>query len=127
MTSMDNDDRQGRTGDNTTYCGFVVGQHVVCIREIEPGNPSTAAILARGGSANLPKRGTVYTIREVRPRRRGLFLLLAELVNVSIDTCSGPYEPGFSVKRFRPLQKLKVEDFMQTRVPAPEKREGVSA
>lgn len=59
----------------------------------------------------VPKRGTVYTIREVfddpRTRRTGRkYLRLEEIVNPAVK-----HEAGFAIRRFRRLPKLTIDQF----------------
>lgn len=128
MTSMDNCDRQGRTANiDTTYCAFQVGQHVVLVDDHFDKRPGERTKWVRRG-IRFPEMNTVYTIRRVFISPRGsAALLLAEIRNPMVPTRAGLMEAYFVAARFRPLKKLRVEDFMQQRAPAPEKREGVSA
>lgn len=114
MHSRDNNNSQPFKGGPTTFCGLYVGQHVVCLHDYDPSHPQVRKIVALGGTANLPRKNVVYTVRGIEPRRRtgGFRLWLQEIVNAPITTPYRRYEPGFPAKHFRPLQKLKLEDFM---------------
>ena len=99
---------------------FHVGQKVVCVND-------------RGDTRGfyyepqLPKRGSVYTIREIVPRgaygydEDGLFLV--EIVN---PLCihlypSGPMkgELQFRVSRFRPVRTTNIDAFLKMLEPTP--------
>ena len=113
MHSRDNNNSQPFKGADTTFCGLYVGQHVVCLTDYDLNHPQVRKIVALGGTANLPRRNIVYTVRGIEPRRRGGFhIWLQEIVNAPIRMRHCSYEPGFPAKHFRPLQKLKLEDFM---------------
>jgi len=113
MHSRDNNRSQYVKRAPATFCSLYVGQHVVCLTDFNVRASSVQAIVKIGGTANLPRKNVVYTVRSIRPRRTGGFrLLLQEIVNAPISNKFGNYEPGFNAKHFRPLQKLKLEDFM---------------
>lgn len=103
--------------DNGTYCGLTAGQHVVCVSL--PSPLDVQLIVTRGGTANMPVIGRVYTIREVyvTPARGMLCVRLVEVRNKPISSKRGLREPGFASFRFRPLQKLTPEMFMSTDAP----------
>lgn len=115
---MNNAKDSSTQGADTTYCGLVAGQHVVCI-DTSVIEKAARRVVNHGGSANLPKLNVVYTIRGIyistvtgRPTLR-----LVELINVALPSRQGPHEPGFPARCFRPLQKLTPEQFMQTDAP----------
>ncbi|CAK7259117.1 MULTISPECIES: hypothetical protein [unclassified Shinella] len=97
------------------YCGFVVGQHVVFKFDF-PGRYK-AKWEKRG--VRFPSVGTVYTVRKVliAPKTREVALLLNEIHNPSITSAGVRTEAFFKARRFRPLQKLKVEDFLSAKTP----------
>lgn len=112
------DSRKSRTtqANNTTYSALVPGQHVVLVDDSWRPRRST-----RGN--RWPVRGVVYTVREafVDPYGR-VAIRLAEIVNpvlhYSVNKRSVGYlELGFVARRFRPLPRLKVEDFLSTNAP----------
>lgn len=112
MTTRNDNGPQG-------YCGFVVGQHVVCIDNVE----SHVGWHARNRVPFGLVRGRVYTIariytgdgfyRGVRGKRVNL-----ELVELKKkpSPCA-PNNNGFAAARFRPLPKLRVEDFLAASTP----------
>lgn len=108
MTTRNDDRSQG-------YCGFVVGQHVVFKFDF-PGRYK-AKWEKRG--VRFPSVGTVYTVRKVliAPDSLEVALLLNEIRNPDIPTAGLRMEAFFKARRFRPLQKLKVEDFLSTKTP----------
>lgn len=102
------------------YCGFEVGQHVLFT------NDRGWAEQLRAGGANSSLRkmirpvvGKVYTIRAIYidPHYQLPFLLLSEIRNPPLEWRLGTYESGFSARRFRPLPKLRVEDFLAASTP----------
>lgn len=121
MTSMDNGDGQGRTADNdTTYCGFQVGQHVACIADHK--TPGARAKWERRG-VQFPARGKVYTIRALFRAENGVGVLLEEIRNPLVPSREfGKIEAYFWSSKFRPLQKLTPEQFMTTDAPVDERR-----
>lgn len=108
----------GPQQDNS-YCGYVVGQHVVYV-----GKPTAySPMRQKWDRAGLirPKTGVVYTIRSVfigfASGQRRVSLLLQEIHNPEVSTVDGLREPGFVASKFRPLQKLTPEMFMSTDAP----------
>ncbi len=76
-----------------------VGQHVLCIADF----PLIRRMIR-------PVKGVVYTIRDIYKLDQYpeyTYILLVELVNDRART----REPGYNSMHFRPLTKLKVEDF----------------
>lgn len=125
MTSRYSDDRQGRTTNDTRYCGFTVGQHVVCVSEMFQKAPHHKRNWERRG-VRFPVVNTVYTVRQLIATPKGIGLLLAEIHNPLVPVRDfGRVEAFSPTNKFRPLKKLKVEDFMS--INAPSKREGASA
>ena len=96
---------------------FEIGQHVVCVDDDYTKRVLEIFDIYDG---SLPVRGTVYTVREVFAWGAGhVSIRLAELVNLKMPVRDfGMVEPGFNPSRFRPLKKLKVEDFMTQGVDA---------
>lgn len=94
---------------------FHVGQHVVCVDDRErvfdvPG------VNYNGSSLSPLTRGVVYTIRDCEytsadGTRR---VRLAEITRGSIRGV----ESGYNAARFRPLQKLNIQDFITERETA---------
>ena len=87
------------------------GQKVVCIND-------TFADFIRAIYAQLPVKGTAYTIREVFLGREKVLhggdsatvgLLLEELHNPPDPFHAGQQELGFSSERFAPLEELPSE------------------
>jgi phosphoribosylcarboxyaminoimidazole (NCAIR) mutase len=102
MNTKSGSPNQGDTG----YCGFVVGQHVVCVDTIPENNTKVIQILGRGGTAHLPELNRVYTVRAIytNPVTGRVSMRLKELVNMPLPSIAGMWEPGFPVTMFRPLQ-----------------------
>lgn len=99
---------------------FHVGQHVVMLKDAY--ERETFDNLARINRYRrlgfvFPVPSTVYVVRAVLvvPGYDGLAILLEEIRN-PYDPCAPKgletLEPPFPTRWFRPLQKLKVEDFV---------------
>lgn len=114
MTTRNEDGSQG-------YCGFVVGQHVVCIGHTFADEKARNRWIRRG--VTFPDIGKVYTVRRVLLLPYSTALLLDEIRN-PIVRCreAGDQEAFFRASCFRPLQKLKVEDFLSTKTPVDSER-----
>jgi hypothetical protein len=98
---------------------FEVGQHVVCIYDFNRNAPNVTWLYAKGGSA--PVKGTVYTVRDIGPYTGdgGIGIRLVEIINPELVHGDGETrESRFGASGFRPLKKLKVEDFMKQEVDA---------
>ncbi len=86
---------------------FHPGQHVVCIDDKN---------IERLFGEDTPSKGVVYTIVEHDLTTFDFPTVeLAELGPVWID--GKGYRRFWSADRFRPLQKLRVEDFLNVRTP----------
>lgn len=103
--------------DTTGYCGFVVGQHVVCVDDESTPKYGLRGYLYVGGLDGL-KAQRVYTLRSVFicPRHNTVCVRLQEITRSEMPGFPGE-EAGFDARRFRPLQKLTPEQFMQTDAP----------
>lgn len=113
----------GSAQDNTGYCAFVVGQHVVCITDDFMKSSALRRKWERRG-VRYPSKNKVYTIRQIYLTSKYVGVLLEEIRNPLVPTRErGLIEAGFTARKFRPLPKLKVEDFLS----APVDRERVSA
>lgn len=99
---------------------FEVGQHVVCIADLESELPSHLVRAYKSEGGRFPVKGTVYTVRAVyvdRVHPDVVGIMLVEIVNPPLRCSTGRVEEsGFDVAFFRPLKKLKVEDFMGVRI-----------
>ncbi len=99
---------------------FEVGQHVVCIADFEAELPVHVVMAYKSDGGRFPVKGTVYTVREVyadRVQPDVIGLKLVEIVNPPLRCSTGRVEEsGFDKEFFRPLKKLKVEDFMGVRI-----------
>lgn len=114
MHSRDKRNPQPVNGDSGTFCAssFVVGQHVVCVNDNFCPRPGAKQKWERRG-VRFPTKNTVYTVRRVFISPAGhTALLLDEIKNPVVSTSGGAMEAYFLTSRFRPLQKLKLEDFM---------------
>lgn len=99
-------------------CKFVVGQHVVLTDD--KGFPASGKGVKEGVEVVVPKKGIVYTVRKLMPSAitGEPLILLAEIVNPPIKFKQGMLEPPFAARRFKPLDRLKVEDFTEVSEPA---------
>ena len=88
---------------------FEIGQKVVCVDDAFSAEISEMV-------SELPKKGLVYTIREISRGRKSaqpggrltMILRLEEIVNAPEDRPGfAPEEPGFRSCRFRPLVEFK--------------------
>lgn len=64
----------------------------------------------------FPKKGSIYTIREIFASDSDTGVLLDEIVNPLFKFTDGIAEPGFHIRRFRELQppmKISIEQFMK--------------
>ncbi|MDK4729364.1 hypothetical protein [Rhizobium phaseoli] len=112
-----------KQGDTTGYCAFVVGQHVVCITDDFMKSQALRRKWERRG-VRYPSKNKVYTVRQVYLTSKYVGVLLEEIRNPLVPTRErGLTEAGFLARKFRPLKKLKIEDFMQSKTPV----EGVPA
>lgn len=114
MHSRDKSNSQSFKDADSTFCGspFVVGQHVVYVNDEMPSQHALDRWNANG--FERPTKNKVYTVREIFiGTHGGPVLLLREIINPLGRMLDGSTrEPGFDARRFRPLQKLKLEDFM---------------
>lgn len=108
----------GSQPTDTTYCNFTVGQHVVCLKTdgFDAGHVPLEPY-------ELPQEGKVYTVRRLEigmmkgqpsltvkeiPEQRILLSINGSLITAVLL---------FEACNFRPLQKLKVEDFLVAETP----------
>lgn len=95
---------------------FYVGQVVVCIDD--------SGFYSDAPGETYPKKGGVYTVREVRPDEDGAGLLLAEIVNPQFEWINGNVgEVAFRVRRFRPAKTTSLDVFERMLAPSPKCRE----
>lgn len=101
-----------------------VGDRVVCVDDQFPGNSFYA-------QTNTPAKGQTYTIRGIFPvfheDKEHICLRLMEIVNPERDYEIGVVEPGFLVRRFRPVEPRKTDISVLTVLlsSAPAELEGV--
>lgn len=91
--------------------------------------PALKAQWERRG-VRFPVRNKVYTVRAVFVRLDKTLIRVAEITNRPLPTKDGTpsIEPGFPVSYFRPLKKLRVEDFTSGDAPIDRRvLEGVGA
>jgi hypothetical protein len=101
----------GKGQEGTTYCGFEVGQHVVLVDDSRFKDNDVILTAIRIG-CTLPVKGVVYTVRDVELIRDFVTIRLVEIVNPPDPSPYGSHgEPQWPVIYFRPLPKLRVEDF----------------
>lgn len=110
------------TQEPTAYCALVVGQHVACVCNnvgfdgtLHP--PATINQL-RGRGYTLPEVGTVYTVRDVCAFECGVTVRLAEIKNPPEAYRGRIVEGAYPHFWFRPLPRLRVEDFTNIAAPA---------
>jgi hypothetical protein len=114
---------RANTGDvqpgDTTYCNFEVGQHVVCVKEDDM--PDGLEII---DPLFLPTVGKIYTVRclELGDISKELCLKFEEIPDqdgVRFTWHNVTYSGSvlYPARNFRPLQKLKVEDFLVAETP----------
>lgn len=95
-----------------------VGSHVVCIDDsfgsADASFQTTAYFNLFKTLPHRPVKGVVYTVREIRnfAYRDVLALLLVEVVNLPMEYRYGFMEMSFLITRFKPLKKLRVDDFV---------------
>lgn len=123
MSTLDNGNSQPNDPTDPIYCGFTVGQHVACVSDpTKNWLPIHFELVP-----NLPTVNKVYTVRCVflHPWDEIPCLRLAELINparvwnVNKVGAVRPeiLEPGFAARCFRPLKKLRIEDFRSGDAP----------
>ena len=96
-----------------------VGAKIVCVNDCPRSRYSYAP--------NLPKMGSVYTIREIVPYKLLGFdedgLLLVEIVNPprfhKSPSCPLKSELAFRMSRFRPIQTTSIDVFTDMLEPVP--------
>ena len=91
-------------------CNFHVGQKVVLVDD-EPRQYGVTRERALSLGATYPKKGPVYTIREVYVSNLGTpAVLLEEIENVQTSISLGfKCEIGFDADRFRPVVERKTD------------------
>lgn len=91
----------------SAYLDWHVGMKVVAVGGGEDGPRS---IKNKPSDAQMPKRGSVYTIRQMNMWPDGLTILLEELDNSHLIARGfGTIEPGFNAAKFRPVQTRKTD------------------
>jgi hypothetical protein len=95
-----------------------VGSHVVCIND-DPKSFEVPGVAYNKGGFGALKKGKVYTVRGVfrNPRTRDWNLYLSEIQRPIWKKFG--IEAGYNINRFRPLKKLKIEDFIEVKVKEP--------
>jgi hypothetical protein len=112
---------------------FHVGQRVVCV-DLSPRRKYLHHAVWVAPFA-MPKRGGVYTVRDVFDARRYGFdqdgLLLEEIINPVLDYVAPAghvrIEQFFLAFRFRPLRTTSIEAFHKMLEPVPPSAELVEA
>ena len=113
MTTRNDNGPQG-------YCGFEVGQHVVCVDDKWHG---FSGWHSRNHMPTGLTKGKVYTVERVYTT--AAYWQGAKTVVVCLSLKEAKKEPapaspecdGWHVSRFRPLPKLRVEDFLAASTP----------
>ncbi len=65
---------------------------------------------------NRPKRGKIYTIRQIRQYpNKSVGLLLEEIINepLMLPNLDGLFEPTFNIERFRELPEANIEELIE--------------
>ena len=96
---------------------FHIGQRVVCIPRDDESKPYDWDAFKRG--VHALEVGRIYTIRDID--HRGVDQLnwdepairLEEIINPVLEDF-GPWEVGYSPRRFRPLAETEVKSEMET-------------
>ena len=96
-----------------------VGQRVVCVDDRREALDAYAL-------ETLPKRGSIYTIREIVPCKVFGFdedaLRLVEIVNPALEylapSGSVTHELAFRISRFRPVRTTSIDVFLEMLEPA---------
>jgi len=90
---------------------YQVGDMAVCISddwEDDRGRPVH--------DPNIPRKGIIYTIRDITPYFTGVYLRFVELVNPQVSRS----EPFYNSVAFRPVQKPSIECFRKLLKPIKE-------
>ena len=101
---------------------FRPGMRVVCINDSYTPEGRLALAIH---NIQKPKKGRVYTIRDVmsEPIQGHLVVRLVEIVNAPAPYINSDIiEPFYLAKRFRPLDEKRLDVFRQHLVPAPRER-----
>lgn len=89
-------------------CNFVVGQKVVCV--VDEWSKAGMMVLLAHGPHQFPKKGCIYTIRNIDVFPGGyIYLHFVEIVNPVISFDHGDWEQGWDHRRFRPLIERKTD------------------
>ena len=103
------------------YCGFEVGQHVVCVAEEQFGDcvPITKPILPKVGKVYEVRRVHIGSLTSTAPGFVGLLLkeIPDQIITYRLDGFTRQGKAYFEAKNFRPLPKLRVEDFLAASTP----------
>lgn len=88
---------------------FRVGQKVVCIGT--DGTPGVDwAYWVSYWKIAVPRRGTIYTVRDIRAGSIRQLIRLVEIVNPAVEFIDAPaQEPWFWSEAFRPIVEPKAE------------------
>lgn len=98
--------------EQSSYCPFVVGQHVVCVRSERIGGY---------GHESVPAIGCIYTIRDMFVSDDGYVCLrLKEIVNRADHYRDGFIEPGFTHTAFRPAPSIAALTELLNKAPVKE-------
>jgi len=85
-----------------------IGSHVVCIRDEWPAVTNAENYWKK--HFHRPIKGTVYTVRTINKTNGKVWIRLEELVNPVV--AKNKKEPYYNITSFKPLKKIKVEDFI---------------
>jgi hypothetical protein len=92
---------------------FHIGQHVVCIDDIFPGENGVCDPTFAERCPNLPVKGGIYTVRGFvvpyaeYPGTPGM--LLEEVINPPSRYLEGTFEPSFFPSHFRPATERRTD------------------
>lgn len=79
---------------------FQIGQKVECIADKSWKAPY---------GETVPRKGSIYTVREIREFPNGLGIRLREIVNDVRRYREGTFEPYFVARLFRPVTERKTD------------------
>ncbi|NTE68376.1 hypothetical protein G6M85_22540 [Agrobacterium tumefaciens] len=106
---------------------FKQGMRVVCV---DDDYDTRSLCVAREFCIQLPKKGCVYTLRDVfdvpeygEDADNRLRVLLLEISNSKIPFISGDVEADFPARRFRPLDESRLDVFRDLLVDLPKEEE----
>lgn len=91
---------------------FDIGDKVICVDDNFYSNEDRINVIINLFK-QLPKKGQEYTVREFRPTKFGIGVLLEEISNPPIKLDGTLKEPGFALRRFKNISEIqdKVKEY----------------